>query len=260
MNESRQGAPPKMEPGSGNYWLFSLVALLVVVLGLLARGHVMWGLVLALVCAPGVVFRWRSAPVMLLLGVMLALTIQPTRPWFWAVAESDPLADLLLSAGVLGFIIANYRFQGLVHRIVPLAPGQRGAGAAEATTSSERPSGSPRECRSDRLVSTGEIAMALLSLPIWAGVAQLAWVLLPRTWTGLGIDARSWRAIVAIWLFGIGVFVAASVLGYLGRRHASLKEAAMPLQELLWQETRREQRIINRWLAWSRRRWRRRNP
>src|SRR5207245_8848521 len=90
MNESRQGAPPKMEPGSGNYWLFSLVALLVVVLGLLARGHVMWGLVLALVCAPGVVFRWRSAPVMLLLGVMLALTMQPTRPWLWAVSEGHP--------------------------------------------------------------------------------------------------------------------------------------------------------------------------
>jgi len=48
--------------------------------------------------------------------------------------------------------------------------------------------------------------------------------------------------------------LASSILNYLARRQMTRAEAELMLQDILWRETRREQRRIGRWLAWSRNR------
>jgi hypothetical protein len=72
--------------------------------------------------------------------------------------------------------------------------------------------------------------------------------------TELDIDDRWWRLMVLVWLFGLMFLVAAGVLRYLGQRWVKPEEAALFLQDTLWRETSREQRRINRWIAWAARR------
>jgi len=258
MTEIKSRILPKKDEGSRTYLLFSVVALLVILLGLIQRGNMVWTVVLLLVSAAAVAACWRTGPVLLLLGLVLALVSLPWNSWqFWAAAESDPLGDLILAGGALGFIAAHYRFQGLVHHIVP--PDGR---ARSSDTKKGKKDGAVSESwpvrRSDRLVDSREVATLLLSLPIWAALGLAAFLLLPGSWTGLGIDPRGERLILVVWVLGVGGLVAGSLFGYLGRRRAALEEATMPMQELLWKETRSEQRTINRWLTWGnlRRNWR----
>src|SRR5262249_44189395 len=124
--------------------------------------------------------RASAAPV----GAGARLVSLPWNSWqFWAAAESDPLGDLILAGGALGFIAAHYRFQGLVHHIVP--PDGR---ARSSDTKKGKKDGAVSESwpvrRSDRLVDSREVATLLLSLPIWAALGLAAFLLLPGSWTG----------------------------------------------------------------------------
>ena len=53
-------------------------------------------------------------------------------------------------------------------------------------------------------------------------------------------------------LGGLGLFVAVGVTRYWIWRRMTLAEATLFLQDVQWQETRGEQRRLNRWLAWAR--------
>ena len=58
-----------------------------------------------------------------------------------------------------------------------------------------------------------------------------------------------------IWGLGGLVLIASTVIGYLAWRRMTPDEAAVVLQDTVWTETRREERKINRWLAWRLSRW-----
>jgi hypothetical protein len=47
------------------------------------------------------------------------------------------------------------------------------------------------------------------------------------------------------------VLAVAALLRYLALRRMTPPEAGLYLQDVLWRETRREQRRLNRWLAWA---------
>src|SRR5262249_50680176 len=111
-----------------------------------------------------------------------------------------------------------------------------------------------RQRRSARGVTAPEIKRLLWTLPLWAVLAQLLWRVVQGGQGNPGLRAPVWHAVLLAWLLGLTGYVVASVIGYWQRRHMSVEQATLFLQDQLWAETRREQRRLNRWLAWGRRR------
>ena len=168
MTKTQPAEARKRDEGSRSYLLFALVALLIILLGLIQRGNTLWTVLLLLVSAAAVAARWRSAPVLLLLGLVPALLSLHRTTWqLWAAVENEPLGDLLLSGAVLGFVAATYRMEGLVHHIVP--PEARGfQNSIKRIKKKDAHLESSPSRRSDCLVTTTEVAVLLLSLPLWA--------------------------------------------------------------------------------------------
>jgi hypothetical protein len=94
--------------------------------------------------------------------------------------------------------------------------------------------------------------MLLLTLPLWAILAYLAWAILSLPWDVANMPPAMARLILLAWTVGIGLFVASALLGLWKRRQHSTAEATLFLQDTLWRETRGDQRRIQRWLAWER--------
>ena len=91
----------------------------------------------------------------------------------------------------------------------------------------------------------------LVGLAICSVLAAVMWSWLSGQETTLELDDAVWRGILVLWLLGGGVLIVAAGLRYLALRQMTRAEAQLYLQDLLWQQTRREQRRLNRWLAWS---------
>ena len=91
-----------------------------------------------------------------------------------------------------------------------------------------------------------------MALPIYAFVAQVLGRLLRLRVDALELSPELWQALVLLWGLGVGVLVVAGVLGYIGRQQMTRREGRLWLQDLFWQETRRDLRRLSRWLAWAR--------
>jgi hypothetical protein len=53
------------------------------------------------------------------------------------------------------------------------------------------------------------------------------------------------------WAIAMPLIAVSTVLGYQRWRRRTPNESLLFLQETLWTETRRDQRRLNRWLAWG---------
>jgi hypothetical protein len=250
-----------------NYTIICLTALLLVLLVLLGEYDAVWlAPVPFLIGCLGLLRRWSTAPVMLVL-VVAVLYFGPTWTGLFSRstlpgAETFRLTDFILCGAVLAYAVAHYRLQGLERSIFP-PENRRPMPQRDQRRSRRGTLHSAASRRSAWSVSTDEFTLLLLSLPLWAGVAEVCLYVLPSRPLSVGLPLHWWRAtaslplswwraIVFIWLFGLGWLVAASLLGYWGKRRIGPEEATLLLQETLWQETRREQRRLNRWLAGAR--------
>jgi hypothetical protein len=276
MSPRHSDPPSEPQPGIGQYSLVCMGALAVMAVALLLRRPDPWALLPALLGALGLAFRWRAAPVIVLLAVILLLVswwmrTDPGRlgmyaaiwlRWWWAGGEwwriplrrsgsywqgALPTSDLLLALSLLAYAAGQYRLQGLTVRLFPPDPRERRAAARQGQkqqfTESLR--------RSPSWVTPREIATLLVGLTACAVAASLFWAWLLGQDTNLELDDPVWRGILVLWLLGGGVLVVAAGLRYGMLRRMTPAEAEMYLQDLLWQQTRREQRRLNRWLAWA---------
>jgi hypothetical protein len=243
---------------AGTYSVLCLIALLGVLLVLFQRSASATILIPVLLGAGGITFRWRTAPLLVLLALLVEYTdLWPYTRRAWAPRPTSRVADLLLAGSVLTYCAAQYRLQSLLVTILPPDPRQRQIGKP-------RPAGKGGSSladqfhpgmnvpRSPSLVSNREIAFLLASVPVWVGLALYGWDWLPGNWTALGLPARVWRTLVLVWIVGVSLLVAAGFMSYLGWGRMGRGEALLFLQDSVWRETRREQRRINRWLAWAR--------
>jgi hypothetical protein len=182
-------------------------------------------------------------------------------------------SDLLLCAGALAYGAAHYRLVGLLSHIFPTEPSKPSVRARAEDVEVRR---------SDTTVTQREILRLAWGVPACVLLAALAWFWLARQqapvlrwpaapWqeaaapgelVGGGIDlelpAPVWRAMLLVWLLGAGLIVISALISHLGHRRMSLSEASLLLQDTLWRETCREQRLLHRWLARARLRRRRR--
>ncbi|HKI35340.1 MAG TPA: hypothetical protein VKA46_26010 [Gemmataceae bacterium] len=278
MSEPDTTPPLDQHPAVRDHVFVCMGALALMLVALVLRRPDPWALFPPFIGALGLLFRWRAAPVMVLLAIVLLLFswwhatnpgrivfyalflvkfwlfgLGPTRPPSWGAGrpwrEILPFSDLLLAVSLLAYAAGQYRLQGLTVRLFPSDPRQGRAaarrGSAEATKVKEALRRSPD------LVSRREIVVLLLALPACGGLASLFWAWLSGRRTQFLIADEAWQGMLVLWLLGGGVLAAAAVLRYLALRRMTPAEAAMYLQDVLWRETRGEQRLLNRWLAWA---------
>ncbi len=273
MSQGHVTVPTDQHPAARAYALLCTAALTGLLTALVLRRSDPWALLPALVGGVALVFRWRAGPMLVLLTVALVL-------WTWSLGISAgwllltvttwarrwlmdmpagplrlpvlgrtpsravmPLSDGLLAISLLGYVVTHYRLQGLVRSLLPPDTRRRGTDRVRR--------------RPPELVTRGEVVFLLLALPACAGLAFLFARWLGSRETELEIADSAWQGILILWLIGGSVLVVAGLLRYLAMRRMTRPEALIFLQDVLWRETRADQRRLNRWLAWARLRRRR---
>jgi hypothetical protein len=267
------------EDGIRHYTFLCMLALGLMALALFLRGVGILCLLPAAVGALTLMARWRSGALGVLFFVVWLVIAQRwwyfnplfvvqqfvlgvenllSPPGFRPAGQPMPLpsharfgiADALLCAASMVFVVGYYRLLSLTNQIFPVDPRRLGA----------RREKRPRpvvEARSRTLVTGHELVQMSATMPIWLVAAWLCWRWLETKDTELNIDDNSWQLILLVWLLGMLFLLASSLVQYLAQWQLRPEEAALYLQDTLWRETPREQRRIHRWLVWARRRQRR---
>jgi hypothetical protein len=227
------------EPGASRYALVCLGGLFAIVLVLLEHGYGSWSLLPVLAGVFGGLTRF--GPVLVPTALAMLLNAPPRLALPFSHRSALQLADLILGAGTLAYVIAHYRLQGLLVHLFPPDPRRRGKSAPPR-----------RERRPARLATLAEIGGMLLIVPVLPFLAQLVWRWLPTTWGNPGIRPDIWFGILLTWVIGLTLLIIASAVSYWRQRQMDPEAARLFLQDVLWQETRSEQRRVSRWLAWAR--------
>lgn len=258
------------DPAVRNYTIAALAALAVIFLVLLQNGSDVGGLLIVLVGACGVFFRWTTAP-----GIVLVLLT-----YFMVFPLGVPAGanenrreitegrfrpeDLLLAGAVVVYVAAQFRLFGFVRQGVAFEGPDR------------RPDDPPLR-RPPAVMSANEFAV-LLGLAAAAVVAgQLVW----RVATGVEVvpgevwpfrwarEARPFafrdepdnalpprltRFVLLVGLVFFPTLLARLVFGYWRLRTMGPAEGAMIVQDGGWAETKRERSRLEKWRVWGRKR------
>lgn len=247
-----EAASARAALGARQYQALCGLFLGAIILADLQQGVLMMSLLLFLVGSLGVLSPGRLAPLLLLIGVtgtQLFKQFGARRlnvPWI-GDRGSIQTDEVFYCLAVLGYIIAHYRWQALVRNILPLDRRRRQHVAAwPRRTGPVMPQRRPAD-----QVTRREISVLVISLPVWALLAQQAWSLSRHPTALQGLRQGAMRVILAVWCVGMAVLVIRAILAYWRHRQNAPAIASMVLQDILWKETRREQRRIGRWLAWK---------
>jgi hypothetical protein len=239
------------QPGAKPYATLALASIAVVGIVMLQRGSELLALIPVLAGLIGGVSGF--SPMIFVAAVAICLNASGfTEPF----TSRRMVMDVVLCMAVLAFVIAQYRLQSLLGNIYPIEPRKpREAVSAKRTLwLFPRRSPAPRVRRSPELVNASEIGGVLWSLPIGAALACSLFLALPTNPGSLNLLPPIRQGITLVWLFGVAWIVVFSFFEYLQYRHMSHDEAVVCLQDMVWNETRREQRRLGRWLAWQFRR------
>jgi hypothetical protein len=194
--------------------------------------------------------RRGAAPLMVILTTVFLLTYAG---WLYmGVSGAFDGSDLMIATGLLAYLAAQYRIDGLVVGAMPLDPRRH----------VDRVAGDVPETRPARLVDSREWYGLAMRIPACIVGAQLVWFAVIRsgTWRTPDGDMRfnlvltAWRFLVVAVGFGLLILVTTIVAGALRWYTYSPDEANIVVRDAYWEETRGEQRRISRWTAWLRRR------
>jgi hypothetical protein len=201
-----------------------------------------------------VILPWRVLPFVTMIslawvlfqysGVQRAFLVRRNPGFF--------LDEWVLGAAALAYCVAAFRLQAF-----------SGALPSDMHQSRRTPSGADalENRRDPRLVPGGEIAWLLLTVPIWALLAQFGNRLLSSLPVEpVEMDQRIWQMIALTWITAIAVATVAGLLGFVGWRRMDRLQAKVFFQDSIWYETRQEQRRLLRWLVWFRDRASRKAP
>jgi hypothetical protein len=250
-------------PGARRYLIVGLGALLGLTLALAEKRHGLWSLAPLMLGSAALVGCWRAGPAVLVTCVTVMLVarganIDPLTLFLalspWGIGQLPPvrlfsaggidLADLGVGATLVGYAAAQYRLQGILGHALP---------------PNIRPQGPPREGEDEPVYrrpvesgGVGEMSGLLLVLVGAPAAAVLLWAWISRTPAPFDLAGRLWRPVLLLWLAGLTALLASVGLRVLGWKQASPEAHRLYLQDVFWQETRREQTRINRWMTWAR--------
>jgi hypothetical protein len=220
-------------------------AMLVVLLLLLRRGLGPWSLLPVVIGVAGSAFRLRFVPPLVL--IVLAATLIATDPFQPAgAAQVTPvfngsLPDWILSAAMLAYFAAHYRMLGLTVAFFP-----DGSSGNEPTSVGEGNAPAASSLRSGKSITPSEMSWFIISLPLYAVLAQVIWKIIPSGDNAYGLDSSGWQGIAFAWILGIGWSLATGLLSYAVWQHRSPSEARMLLADVLWRELSRDLRRASR--------------
>jgi len=233
MNEPKSMLDSWRQPGTFHYALFCAGGMVAVFLAMLPYQFRGWAV---LPIAVGLLGAFtRLGPILFAVAVALALNFPPHLPFGRRALIRIP--ELIAAAGVLAYVIGHYRLQ-VIH-LYAFAEGKKEPGSDQ-----------PPRRRNPRWVTSTELGQALLALTTAAIVAQIAWHLLmsmPAQFRWRSV----WPFIVVVWILGIAFALVGGAFAWWRRQQMTVEEATLFLQDQLWQDTRRDQRRVARWLAWD---------
>ena len=261
MNEQNVPQANSQDSAGQQYLIMSLAALTIILLVLLHWRMDRWSFVPVLIGVLGVMLRWRITPLLTLILLAGLLLVSESTDLALAPRYSTrgfSLPDWLLCGAMLALCVAQYRIQGIGSPLPTQGESQNAKGKRQKSPApgSLASALSPSTSRSGRLVSPLEVGWLVLSLPVWAFLAQLCWQLTP-VGARAYFTGRTWRGIILALLLGGGALIVAAVFSYARQRRLAERQARLFLQDVFWQETGREQRRVGAWLAWARARRRR---
>jgi hypothetical protein len=219
---------------------------------MIARFNDVFSLVAVLIAAAGLILRWTFAPVLFLI-LLSCLLIDPSFQGLLGRTQSlsdrsDLLSQVLLCTSILAYLIAQYRVLSFVHQSMPIDPPPRRKGQPEPAVP-RRPVAqvAEREPIVAAILGLGAVAVgvAAWSALVWFERGQ-------RLGNGWGIYRPFARAMLSLWTIGFVAILTGVVFRYIALRRMSRLQARLLLQNMFWQETRREQERIHRWRRWAR--------
>jgi hypothetical protein len=235
----------RSHPAVRNYMLFCLGALFLLVVCLADRGLGWWCLIPTLIGSVALLLHWSIGPSMVIVsltGLLLAGTRYRRGYPYWVRDQVPTLMDLLLCVAVLGYVMGHYRLLSLARPLFP---------AESRRTEDGTPADMVRRRSPDR-VAGWEMALVVLALPLWTGLAIAVWGWMIETAPLLEMPVKVWRTLRIAWLVLAVLATTATVAGYLRWATATPEESLLYLQDQLWRPTRGEQGSLNRWLVWAR--------
>lgn len=254
MTEPSANAVPLPQASPAHY-----VALCCLCLGLLflaqwQQGQLLGAVLVVLVGALSLLSRIRVGPLLIVVlvgGLQMVHQSQFGAPFLREGAFASQMHDWLISAGVLGYVLGHYRLQTFWHSLWPEDMRQKAGPPTRPFPWLRRRQPLVQEKRPQQHLTPHELVWLLMSLPAWALIGCLTWAVLGQRWNVAGFELSIVRLLLTILFLGIVFFVGRFVLGYWRHRRRDDEAARLFLQEMLWKETRGEQRRLNRWLAWS---------
>jgi hypothetical protein len=235
----------RSHPAVRHTTLACLAALLFLLMALMDQGVGWWALLPVLIGSLALVANWSSGPPMVILslaGILLAHSRYRFRFPSWTRNRLPTMTDLLMCGAVMTYVIGHYRLLALLQNIFPV----------DSRRQTSRRAPNPGERRSPSLVSSGELALLLVSVPFWLGAGAVASVALMKLKPILDLPGEMWHTLVVVWGFGLALAVGSTVANYLRQTRATPEESLLSLQDQLWRETHHEQASVNRWLVWAR--------
>ncbi len=196
-------------------------------------------LFIVLIGTLGILYRVRLSPIF----VLIALAVPSLAEQHHSNENFGPdfrslrfdVTDVLLSAAMLTYLIGQYRLHGLWFGVLPSDPRQT----------------VEQQARREASLSAAELVGLIFPVLAFALLAEFVSRLLQQHWTFLDVQPRSQQLLAVAWAISLALFLGAHAFRYWRRQQMDHVSAQLLLQDALWNETRGEQRRVNRWLAWK---------
>jgi hypothetical protein len=195
-------------------------------------------LIIVLIGTLGILYKVRLSPVFVLIALAVPHLIEQANQLQLFGQESRgfrfELADVLLSVAMLTYLIGQYRLYGLRFGVLPGDPRQS----------------VKQQARSPGSLGAAELVALIFPVPAFALLAEFVALLLRQPWRIVNMEAKQHQFFVVAWVMFLAIYVSAHAFRYWRRNQMDELSAELILQDALWDETRGEQRRIQRWLTW----------
>lgn len=236
------------QPAAQAYLFICMFSLAIVLLVQLSKGHVMLNAFIFIVGVLGLIARYQSAPIVLLVvlsfGEFLhsefAIRFSRRRPTI-----DFSLVDAIQCMALLCYIICQYRLFAITANVFPRDPRLREIPKDKKRMPYKRRLKLAYQ-RTVRGISGVELSLVFLSAAMFGVLSQVFWIWLSIPRNVLYLSWRTRReeitSLLVCWVAFLALVFFSVILRIWRWYSISPEEAKLYLQDTYWKETRREQR------------------